>query len=479
MSIRVRLTLWYVALLCLGLGLFAGLVVLQVQSLSSTSLDDSLRQRATGVVADLRTTPSVHLVPGSPDESSRQLGEASFSIRVFDARGRVVVREGPALPAGGPSPPLDRPGGLSTYVATGGVQVRVATIVVKAGGKRVATVQAATTTHILVETQTHLFEAMAGAGLLIVAGAALGGFLLAERALRPIDRITRLAAGIGAGDLQQRVGDIAWAHVRKPRRLDEVGRLAQTFDDMLARLQEADVHRRRLTADAAHELGTPITTIAASAEIALRRPRDSASYEATLTRIAGESRHMARIVEDLVLLASADAGDLVIRCELIEIDEVCTQACVAFAALAEEKNVTLHAPQLVTPVLVWGDEVRLGQVVRNVLDNALRHTPPGGSIAVRLAERAGAAPEVVLTFEDTGEGIAWGEEERVFERFHRGPHGVVSRRATGSGLGLAICRAIVTAHGGTITVERQPPGKGACIIVVLPRVATADEDRLV
>lgn len=156
---------------------------------------------------------------------------------------------------------------------------------------------------------------MATAGALIVLAAAAGGKVLADRALLPIDRIIRLAAAIGAGDLHRRISAEVWATRarvpgRVPRCPDELGRLVETLDGMLARLQEAGERRRQFTADAAHELATPVATIVSGAEIALRHPRSGDEYRAALRHALQEGRHLGRIVGDLVLLARADAGQL-------------------------------------------------------------------------------------------------------------------------------------------------------------------------
>ena len=491
MSIRLRLTLWYVLLLCLGLFVFAAIILWQNERLGSDSLDETLRQRAAAVIDDLVLTPTVHLRPGAMDESSRQLGEVALRVLVLDARGRAVVRQGPPVPGRIGEGLADPRPGLHEDAAPGDGHFRVLVVAVPAGGHRRATIQVLTTTHQLEETRLHLLMAMATAGALIVLAAAAGGKVLADRALLPIDRITRLAAAIGAGDLHRRISTEAWGTTPEGypvpgtprRRPDELGRLVETLDGMLARLQEAGERRRQFTADAAHELATPVATIVSGAEIALRHPRSVDEYRAALRNALQEGQHLGRIVDDLVLLARADAGQLPMQRELVEVDEVCRQAARAFGPLAAERQVALTTELPSQPSLVIGDDWRLGQVVRNLLDNALRHTPPGGTVQLRLLEdvgRAGYPPggaaTVRLSVRDTGSGIPAEERERVFERFHRaggdiGAPAHMSRRAGSSGLGLAICRAIVDAHGGRIWIEPSAGGRtGAEVVVELPGV---------
>ena len=237
---------------------------------------------------------------------------------------------------------------------------------------------------------------------------------------------------------------------------------------MLARLQEAGERRRQFTADAAHELATPVATIVSGAEIALRHPRSGDEYRAALRHALQEGRHLGRIVGDLVLLARADAGQLPLQRELVGVDWACREAARAFEPLAAERQVSLTTALPNQPSLVLGDDLRIGQVVRNLLDNAIRHTPGGGSVRLQLQEDDGRAgyplggTDLVLSVRDTGTGIPAGEEERVFDRFHRtagGPSDHDSRRAGSSELDLAICRAIVDAHGGRIWIEPSVGGQ--------------------
>lgn len=471
---RVRLTLWYVAALCSGLGLFAVAVVWQTTRAADAALDTTLRQRAADIVDDLRFVHGITLRPDAPDESTRRLGEATLWIRVLDPRGRVAVRQGPPLP--------NVPGSLLGVTFAGGYDrelsgerhVRLAVQPVVRGSRRVATVQVFTVATQIDIQRRQLLIAMAIAGSLIVLGAAGGGLILADRALRPVDRITRIAARIGAGDLHRRVGEMT------PGRDDELGRLARTFDAMLARLEEADERRRRLTADAAHELATPIATIVSGAEIALRRPRGADEYRAALAHNLDEGRHLGRIIDDLLLLARADAGRLPLEKEIVEIDDVCRQAVRSLTPLADERDVALRAKLPLHALLVRGDEGRLSQVVRNLLDNALRYTPPGGTVTLSAdgsSSTDGAEDKVILRVCDTGPGVAPGERERIFERFHRGDIGVTTRddssSTAGAGLGLAICKALVTAHGGRIRVEGQQ-GEGAEFVVTLPGLGATE-----
>ncbi|HZS86824.1 MAG TPA: ATP-binding protein [Chloroflexota bacterium] len=476
MTARLRLTLWYTAALCLGLLTFAAAVLWQTDRAADSRLNDSLQRRAADMAADLRFTPGITLRRDAPDEGSPLPGEPVIWIRVLHPDGRVAVRQGPPLPGLPAGVLMTQKAGFYDISGPGGHRVRMLVVPVRRRGIHVATIQLLTTTAQIDAQRGQLLIAMGLAGAAIVLVAVAGGWVLARRTLRPVDRITQLAAQIGAGDLHRRVG----AELGGQRRGDELGRLVQTFDAMLGRLEEAAERRRRLTADVAHELCTPIATLTSGAEISLRHQRSVEDYQATLRQMLEESRHLGRIVDDLLLLARADAGHLPLQHELVELDDVCRQAAQAFDLLARERGVALSVQMPPRAVLVMGDETRLGQVVRNLLDNALRYTPAGG--AVRLAVQSDAEPDpglVQVQVSDTGPGIRPEEREHVFERFHRGTHHEPGRTTGGSGLGLAICKAIVEAHAGHIWLDDTPArdGGGAHFVVALPEVTVQSPDQ--
>ena len=236
---------------------------------------------------------------------------------------------------------------------------------------------------------------------------------------------------------------------------------------------------RRLTADAAHELATPVASIQSGAEVALRRARSQIEYQDALRLVVEEAQHLERIVDDLLLLARADAGHLVVANELVEIDDVCRQTVRAMTPLAGTRMVGLEVEVAPEPILVHGDELRLGQVVRDLIDNALTHTPPGGTVWVTASSATDgkSEPRVTVSVRDTGPGIPLAEQDHVFERFHRvdggeSKHVGTGHRRSGTGLGLAICKAIVTAHGGQIYVA-DTGEPAANFVVELPALTVA------
>jgi heavy metal sensor kinase len=293
---------------------------------------------------------------------------------------------------------------------------------------------------------------------LALLAAALGGALLTDRALRPVRQITQAAAQIGASDLSERLP--AKGH-------DEFSELAATFNGMLSRLEQAFTQlaqaleqQRRFTADASHELRTPLTIIKANTSLALEEERSTLEYRRALEAADRAADTTNRIVQDLLLLARGDVGQLGLDRRSIPIGELLECAAEPFrGSQAPSIAVELADPAL----MVTADPYRLVRLFSNLLANAVRHTPPTGSITVSAdAEQDG----VVVRVRDTGEGIPPEHLPHVCERFYR-VDAARNRRHGGTGLGLAICQSLVEAHNGSLTLE-SVVGEGTTVTVWLP-----------
>jgi heavy metal sensor kinase len=287
----------------------------------------------------------------------------------------------------------------------------------------------------------------------VLAAAIAGGYLLAGRAMAPVGEITRLAASIDAVDLHSRL------NLALPD--DELGRLAATFDAMLARIEDAFERQRRFTGDAAHELRTPLSLLRGQVDLALLRPRSPEDYQETLRALQGDLDRLTGLVGTLLTLARADAGQLVLAPDRFDLAEMVELVFDQFAPRATEMGIALDREA--TPCLLVADEDLLVQVLVNLVANALAHTPSGGTITVGCRRDAGTAR---LWVADTGAGIAAEHQARVFDRFYR-VDPARSRAQGGTGLGLSISRTIVTAHGGAISL-RSALGKGTTVEVVVP-----------
>lgn len=290
-----------------------------------------------------------------------------------------------------------------------------------------------------------------GIGLsLAIAGP--GGYWLASVALRPIDRMTVTAAEINAQNLS----------LRLPRSgtNDEVGRLAETMNHLLARLEQAIEEQRRFTADASHELRTPLAILQAELDVALRSGGDP-QHLAMLTSVREEVGQMSRLVDDLLTLARADQGASQLTLASLDLAELVGEVADRFTAqaVAAGIEIVVEMPE----IAMVADSIRLRQLLLNLVANALAYTPRGGVVTLsgRVEERT-----AVLEVTDTGIGIPPEALEHIFDRFFRVDH-ARSRAVDGSGLGLAICRWAVAAHGGTIAAS-STEGRGSRFTVRLP-----------
>jgi signal transduction histidine kinase len=276
-------------------------------------------------------------------------------------------------------------------------------------------------------------------------------WIIAGRAFLPVERIRIDVDDISGSNLSRRVFE--------PGTDDEIGRLAHTMNQMLDRLENAVEERKRFVADASHELKSPLSSLRTSLEIALRHP-ESTDWSGTALGAIGESQRMQYIIEDLLLLAKSDVGQLVVKREVIDLDDLIVEESRRLRAISPIK-VDLNQ---MSPVRLTGDVERLRSVIRNLLENAVRHA----DLKVKVTLRRDGE-DAVLQVLDDGVGVSVEEREMIFERFTRLDESR-SRDLGGSGLGLAIVKSIVVAHGGTVAVvdSEDPEYLGACFIVRLP-----------
>lgn len=393
-------------------------------------------------------------------------------------RPRFLNLQGESLIRADPSEPYDpaafaqaaRGARLFTTVQWEGEPIRVLSRPFPPRGPIVGVVQAP---YPLTEIQ----RAMAGMNraLLILLPIALfcagmGGALLTDRVLRPVRRLSRKAAQIGAQDLSERL---------KVEGEDEFATLASTFNEMLARLevsfaeqqrliaqlQEMVAQQQRFTADASHELRTPLTIIKANTSLLLSGKPTAEEYRQGIEEVDAAAAAMSRLVQDLLLLARSDAGRLGQNRETLSVRSVLEQAA---ARVSSQGGAPVSIAVREEPLCVDGNGEELIRLFINLLENALRYTPPDGQITVNAERRGGQA---VITVCDTGCGIAPEHLPHLGERFYR----VDLSRARpdgGSGLGLSICRSIAEAHGGSIAFESRV-GAGTTVIVTLPSVVQA------
>jgi signal transduction histidine kinase len=401
-------------------------------------------------------------------------------------------------------------GGREQYstVTVDGERVRVFSAPMRRDGTLVGVVQVAlpiAERERLVQSQVKTLLMLFPLALLI---AGLGGLILTNHGLQPVRKVTQAAAQISAEDLSRRL---------EVTGKDEFAHLALTFNGMIARLEEAfrgqeEAYRklesayeqqRRFTGDASHELRTPLARIKACTSLALCSPASADDYREALVLADQTADVMSRIVQDLLLLARSDAGQLSIQLQPTPVEEVLMKAV---SSLPAQPGAPIHLEIPPVPLQVQGNAGYLTQVLVNLLDNALRHTPADGQITLSAELvaseghgdtgtrghgeeeslsaapstrstgtrplsaspplRVAASPQVLIRVQDTGEGIPPEHLPHVCERFYR-VEAARTRAGGGTGLGLAICRSIIEAHGGTLSIQSQP-GKGTTVQISIP-----------
>ena len=309
-----------------------------------------------------------------------------------------------------------------------------------------------------------LTRLMLTVGTIVLLISPLGGYWLAGRATTPLAQIIDTTARLHPSSLAERLPLVGTG--------DELDRLSLTINGLLDRIASYLNRNREFTSNAAHELRSPLAAIRSSIEVALNSDRTAEEYREMLGEIIEESTALETLVNQLLLLAETDSDRLSPGGVPVELDTMIAKSMDMFRGVAEFRGVELSLHPL-PEAMIDGQPTRLRQVINNLLDNAIKFTPPGGKVDVRLETDANS-PYVVLTVGDTGHGINADDLPHVFERFYRGDKARLREGAArGTGLGLSICQAIVEAHRGEIRVHSEP-GRGTTFTVRFPVLAEAD-----
>ena len=463
------MTLWHTGTLAFVLIAFSVGVYLLAASQLHRRLDAGVRTTVEGISRLL----AYEFEEGESEAQAvhSALNEHYFpdqAAAIFDARGRLLEDKASPdglrvdLPAGRSLPAGDEIQFLNVPGKVNGVEedLRVAV--------RRVTFARENKSYVIVVSQrlTGVSEDLAGLRGIFLAAAPValllawfGGWFLVRKSLAPISEMSRSARRISAEKLGERLP------VANPR--DELGRLAATFNELLARLQESCAQQRQFVADASHELRTPLHVIHTATEVMLEPPRREASeYHETLSIINEQTRRLNKIVEDLFTLARADAGQRELEPSDFYLDELVAEAARAASVLAARKQVSVKFGDA-AEAPYHGDEALLRQMLLNLLDNAVKHTPAGGQVALRLVREDSIYSVVV---HDTGAGIPVEAQPHIFKRFYRADK-ARSRAAHGNGggagLGLSIARWIAEAHGGSLTLQHSD-STGSQFRVTLP-----------
>jgi two-component system OmpR family sensor kinase len=461
-TVRWRLTLWYVSALAVALFLVGGLIYVLLARALYTRIDESLH-----VVIEIAMTSLGNDLGEGQDvadaarSTAAELASNLQMLTIYDAAGHRLAADGLDEDLRIELPPIDEIPFDDEWLVT-----------VREHGDpddrhrlamRRVTIAAFDTTYILVagrsleptdEELESLRRILAYVGPIALVLAGFGGWFLAHQSLSPVVAMAERARRIGVEDLSGRLP------VANPR--DELGRLAETFNELLGRLEASLLQQRRFMADASHELRTPVATARTAASVALQQlHRDESDYRQALQIIDEQAARLSRIVDDMFTLARADAGNYPVHRGPMYLDEVVEEVARSARVLGAARRLTI-AVAAVPSASFTGDEDLVRRLIANLVDNAIRHAPPGSTVAVTLTSDA---DRYLVRVSDRGPGIPPEAQPRIFERFYR----VDAARTYdgGAGLGLALARWIAREHGGDVTLTESSDA-GTTFTVVLP-----------
>lgn len=466
MNIRLRLTLWYTAILFFILVIFSVAVYIGLTRSLLFSVDNHLQREVGEILGNLS------FEAGDDEEDGTESGEGEAEIgmsytpeegvywRILDADGRSLIDPGyfenisfdqAVLGAGHTQIEY------ATLAENIPIRLYTAPFVIEQQGAGI--VQVAESYRHIQEVQQQLILLLALGIPFTLLAASAGGWLLASNALNPIDRITRAADQISARDLHQRL------HFDLPN--DEVGRLAATFDKMLARLEDAFERQRRFIADASHEMRTPLTILKGDVEVALNHPRSVQEYQETLGMVNETTDRLTSVVEELFLLARADNNQFPLQVENINLSSLLTKEVSKLMPRAVKHGIALNL-NIPDELAIQGDPAKLSRLFTNLIDNAIKYSDSGDEVTIMADIHHEFACVAVA---DTGPGIPEAHLPHLFQRFYRVDK-ARSRQSTdangsGAGLGLSIAQWLAQVHGGRIEVDSRI-GEGTTFTVWLP-----------
>ena len=456
-SVRVRLTLWYAAVLALSLIAFALVIYYVAGNIFHERQDESLRSTA-------QTVASAYVEELGEAHSLAKAGQVVLSeitfpnryVQLTDNTGQPIAASanlnGATVSIPAPVLAEARNRGFSHATVN---DLRLA-VVPLSTDQTIGFAAVAEPLSVIEDGLKQLRRNLFAGVPLVLLLASIGGYFLARKSLAPIASMNDQTQRISAENLSARL-DVSNAR-------DELGHLAATINDLLTRLESSFREQQRFIADASHELRTPLAVLRGETEVALGKTRTVEEYQQSLSLIQDEAERLSRIVEDLFILARQPISTRkALNKERVSLDKAVSDCARAAQVLALRKGVRLKLENDPPSIALQGDEELIKRMILNLLDNAVKYTPSGGEISLALARQNGHAEIVVR---DTGIGIPETDQARVFDRFFRVDK-ARARAMGGAGLGLSIAQWIVEVHGGAITVN-SAPGHGSTFTVVLP-----------
>jgi heavy metal sensor kinase len=460
-SIRFRLTMWYVVILGIILCSFSGFLYFTLSRSLHQYLDAKIKSIAE-FVASSYSSPyakyGLNLDRIIEDATGRR--PTGKFIQILDKKGRIGLKSGSLgrfqLPIS-----LEALRNASKKRVTfetnrtiGTSPIRIVTMPIVEGRRITNIVQVASSLEDVEKALKTLLLILSITIPSALAVASVGGHFLANRALRPVNDVTNTARAITSHNLNKRI------RIEKVK--DEIGHLAETFNEMISRLDQSFRKIRQFSADASHELKTPLTVLKGEIEVALRRARTDEEYRKILTSNLEEINNMTKIVDDLLLLSRADTGEVPLTKTRIDLSEFLADMQVQAQVLATSKSIDVyfHNNQ---KIYALADPLRLKSMMLNLIENGIKYSSPGGRIDITLEKENSSA---IITVRDHGIGIPQEALPHIFDRFFRVDK-ARSRKEGGSGLGLSICKWIAEAHNGSISAKSEL-GRGSDFIVRIP-----------
>lgn len=460
MPIKWKLTLWYGGILSLILVIFACGVYIYFNNSLQKSIDTKIRSIGEVLSSSMTEAHGTSVFGNFERYLENVLGRKPKGkfIQILDSSGRIGAKmsdiEGETLPTSFNT--LERAmRGEVVYetVERTKPRLRMVTIPIVENKKVTSVVQIGTSLEDFDETMRKLLLVMIISIPTSISVTIVVGYFMAKKALRPVDQIRRAAVKITSSNLDEKI-DIGG-------RRDELARLAETFNAMIGRLKDSFQRINQFSIDVSHELKTPLTILKGATEVALRKERDKEDYKRLLISNLEEVDRMSRIIDDLLLLSKAETKEIKLNLEEIALRDLILGVCMDMKITAANKGIELQATDL-EDVRLKGDELKLRRMLWNIVENGIKYSPRGGTVAISSYVNDGYAR---IDVKDNGVGIAEEDIKFIFDRFYRADRS--RRRETGSGLGLSISKWIAEAHNGTIEVKSKP-SEGSLFSIKLP-----------
>lgn len=458
LSIGSRLTLWYLAIFAAAQLLFGVTMWFVLRQELYSVADDALKAQIEDLTNFLKSQKKKNMTVTKLREEASEAYDLEHSgdfLQVYDQDGNWIFRA-PSLENNQftPAAAAAIKGRSFQNVQLANKPFRFITQRIEVNG-RFYTVQTGVPADQIIATLSWFRRYLVMLAPLLLIAAASGGYWLSRKALSPVDALTRTARSISGNNLGERLETLATG--------DELQRLSDTLNEMLARIESAFLRVAQFTADASHELRTPISLIRTEAEIALRRSRGDTEYREALRHILLEVERTSSLVEELLSLARADSGRESLNLTLVDLRAAITEIANEWRHLVEARSLEFSQKFVNSELLVSADRNALQRLLAILLDNAVKYTPPPGAIELELEERGDKA---VIIVRDSGIGIAEPDQAKIFERFYRVDK-ARSRELGGAGIGLAIAEWIVHQHRGSIAVQSSV-GKGSTFLIEFP-----------